>query len=112
MPRLVGHTKAYELMLTGRTIDAEEALRCGLINGIVEGNNLLEEALILMQTVAKQAPLAVARVLKAVQAYSPTYAPQGYDEEARLFAQGAHDQDVKEGIAAFLGKRKPNFKGV
>ncbi len=111
LAQLVGKGKALELMLTGNMIGADEALAIGLINYKVEGRTEMvskaEEILTKTQT---KAPLALGMVIDCVRALYTT-GENGYKKEARSFSRCCGTKDFKEGTAAFLEKRKPNFKG-
>lgn len=111
LPRLVGRTTALEMILFSKTITAQEALRTGLVNRISDPANLAKDAFAFAQTLAERPPIAVACVLKAMAAglYN------GLDEGLRVETEGSdhvrETEDRKEGFAAFIEKRKPNFKG-
>jgi enoyl-CoA hydratase len=110
LPRLVGKTKALELLLTADMIGADEAKTLGLVNQVVPAAQVVEAALALLEKIYTKGPLAVALTIEAVNAsFDPTR--NGYEAEAILFAKAAHSQDCREGTTAFLEKRKPNFQG-
>jgi enoyl-CoA hydratase len=111
LAREVGHGRALEIMLTGRTVNAEEALRIGLVNRIASGESLLKEALRLAQEIATLAPLAIRACLQAVTEGTQLSLEEGLAHEADLFASLFATQDMREGTRAFLEKRKPVFKG-
>ena len=108
LPRLVGENKALEMNLVGDPILAEEAFELGLANRVVDDHELLDTALIWGAKLAGQAPLAVAEI-KSVSANGDLDA--GIEAEKEAFAAVFASQDAREGIAAFLGKRAPQFKG-
>jgi len=108
LPRLVGVNKALEMNLVGDPILAEEAFELGLVNRVVDDHELLDTALSWARRLAAQAPLAVAEI-KSVSANGDIDA--GIAEEKEGFATAFASQDAREGIAAFLGKRAPSFKG-
>ncbi len=108
LPLLIGRSKAMELILTGRQMKAEEALQCGLLHALAEEGKLLETAEQLLLNVLKKAPIAVRH---AVQAILHSGEETGYPREASLFGDLCQTDDFKEGIEAFLQKRKPEFKG-
>jgi enoyl-CoA hydratase / 3-hydroxyacyl-CoA dehydrogenase len=108
LPRLVGSNKALEMNLVGDPILAEEAFELGLVNRVVEDHELLDTALMWANRLAAQAPLAVAEI-KSVSANGDLDA--GIAAEKEGFAAAFGSEDAKEGIAAFLGKRAPHFKG-
>jgi len=110
LTRLVGKSKAMEMCLTGRMMDADEAERAGLVSRIVTVSELVEEA---MKTAAKIASLsrpAVMMAKKAVNASQDTPLSQGIQMERSLFYSTFSLDDQKEGMAAFVEKRKPEFK--
>jgi enoyl-CoA hydratase / 3-hydroxyacyl-CoA dehydrogenase len=108
LPRLVGANKALEMNLVGDPIGAEEAFEFGLVNRVVEDHELLDTALAWARKLAQQAPLALQQI-KRVSAAGDLDA--GIEAEKRAFAEVFAGEDAKEGIAAFLGKRAPNFEG-
>jgi enoyl-CoA hydratase/3-hydroxyacyl-CoA dehydrogenase len=108
LPRLVGAGKALELNLVGDPIMAEEAFELGLANRVVDDHELLDEALAWARRLAAQAPLALAQVKRVSGAGELR---QGLQDERDAFAQVFASDDAREGIAAFLGKRAPRFRG-
>jgi enoyl-CoA hydratase len=111
LPRLVGRGRALELLLTGAMIDAPEALRIGLVNRVVAADRLIPEAEALLQLIYAQGPLAVAAVLEAVDAGSEMPTEQALLLEANHFGLLSATGDMREGMQAFLGKRKAEFRG-
>jgi enoyl-CoA hydratase/3-hydroxyacyl-CoA dehydrogenase len=107
LARLVGPAKALELNLLGDPIRAQEAETLGLANRVVPDEELLGTALALAETLAAQAPLAVAQI-KRVSARADL--DEGIAAEQAAFAQVFASADAREGIAAFLEKRTPNFR--
>jgi enoyl-CoA hydratase/3-hydroxyacyl-CoA dehydrogenase len=108
LPRLVGANKALEMNLVGDPMGAEEAFEFGLVNRVVEDHELLDTALSWARKLAQAAPLALEQI-KRVSAAGEL--DKGIDDEKRAFAEVFASADAKEGIAAFLGKRAPNFQG-
>lgn len=108
LTQLVGKGKALELMLTGNMIDAHEAYRLGLANHIVPADQLMVKSIELMTTILSKGPKALARVISAVNAYSQ-HDVDGFAEEIRLFGECFGTEEMKEGVTAFLEKRKPSF---
>lgn len=108
--QLIGKGKAVELLLTGDMIQAEEALRLGLVNYVTEPDQLLDKALELCGKMNSRGPLALKGVIKCVNGY---FIPgvDGYALEARTFGEIAGSSDFEEGTSAFIEKRKPAFKG-
>lgn len=110
LTQLVGKGRALELLLTGNLIDAVTAFNYGLVNHVVPPEEILLKARSLLQIINTKAPLAVSACIKAV-ALTGAPGQAGYLEEARQFGTLIASQDAKEGIAAFIEKRKPVFKG-
>jgi enoyl-CoA hydratase/3-hydroxyacyl-CoA dehydrogenase len=108
LPRLVGENKALEMNLTGDPIGAEEAFEFGLVNRVVADHELFDTALAWARKLAEQAPLAVEQV-KKVSANGDIDA--GIEAEKVGFGTVFQSEDGKEGISAFLGKRKPVWQG-
>ncbi|HEY8467220.1 MAG TPA: enoyl-CoA hydratase-related protein [Solirubrobacterales bacterium] len=108
LPRLVGPLKALEMNLLGDAISAGEALEYGLVNRVVPDHELFDTALAWARRLAGQAPLA-AEQIKLVSNRGDL--DEGIEAEKAAFAKAFATADAKEGISAFLGKRKPNWKG-
>ncbi len=111
LPRLVGKGRAYEMILTGQHIDAARAEQIGLVNKVVPQASLKEECEKIAKAIAKQAPLAIRYCLEAVDRGLNGSLDDGLALEADLFGLVFGSEDVKEGVSAFLEKRKPGFKG-
>ena len=111
LARLVGNGRALEILLTGEQISAAEAHRIGLVNRVVAAGELMAEARKLAATLGAKAPVAVRYILEAVNrgTQQPLHEAQVF--EATLFGLIASTDDMREGTAAFLAKRKPEFKG-
>jgi enoyl-CoA hydratase len=107
----VGKAKAMEMCLTGRMMGAEEAERSGLVAKIVPVANLLDEALKTAETIAGMAPLAAMATKEQVNAAYEMTLAQGINFERRLFHGLFGSEDQKEGMAAFVDKRKADWKG-
>jgi enoyl-CoA hydratase/carnithine racemase len=112
LPRAIGKAKALEMILTGRMIDAAEAERSGLISRVVPADKLLEEARGVAAKIAGLSAVAVQLAKELVDAAYETPLAQGVREERRLFHAAFATEDQKEGMAAFIEKRKPVFKGT
>jgi len=110
LPRLVGRGRALELLLTGQMIDAQEALRIGLVNRVVPAERLLPESEQLLRTILENGPLAIRACLEAVDAGLDVGLEEALLLEANLFGLLSGTADMKEGTAAFLAKRKPEFR--
>jgi len=111
LARLVGVGKAKELILTGNLIDAQEALRLGLINQIAPASELADMVMSMAQHLAKQSPLALKWAKKSINMGQQTGLSIGLDFEALVECLLFSSQDREEGIKAFFEKRKPQFKG-
>lgn len=112
LPRIVGKGRAIELIITARTIDADEALRIGLVTRVVPPDRLLEEATDAMKTILSMGPLAVQLSLEAIDRGLETSLDEGLLLEANHFGLIAASDDMREGMQAFLDKRDPNFSGT
>jgi enoyl-CoA hydratase len=111
LARLVGRARALELVITGRQIKAEEALRIGLVNEVVPGAELTEKGLAMARLIAAKAPVAVRVAKQAVQCGPDLDLANGCVLESSLFAFAFGTADRKEGMTAFLEKRAPKFEG-
>jgi enoyl-CoA hydratase len=111
LPRLVGKGRALDLILTGRTIDAEEALRIGLVYRVVPADKLMEEAEQLLRGILAMGPLAVNLCMEAIDRGLDLSLDDGLLLEANHFGLLAATEDTKEGLSAFLEKREAKFKG-
>lgn len=111
LTRAVGKSKAMEMCLTGRFMDAEEAERAGLVSRIVPQDQLLEEAVSVAAVIAAKGRLSVYAAKEAVNAAYEMTLAEGIRFERRLFHSLFATEDQKEGMAAFAEKRKPNFTG-
>ncbi len=111
LPRLVGKGRAMEMLLTGEAIPAEEALRIGLVNRVVEPVELLPACRETLKKILGKAPVAVRYVLDAVNAGLDMPFAAAEDHEATLFGLCAATEDMREGVSAFLEKRPAKFAG-
>ncbi len=110
LTRLIGRGKATELLITGDMIDANEALRLGLVNEVTSFQELLPRCQKILGRSYRQSPLAIAYTLEAIEA--GVAGGDGYRKESENFGKAIVSEDGKEGATAFLEKRKPTFKGV
>jgi len=110
LPRLVGKGRALEIMLTGRQVGAEEALQIGLISQICPGAELMARVEKLLGKVLANGPLAVAHCIEAVNRGYNLSLAEGCGIEAALFGIGASSEEMREGTAAFLEKRRAEFR--
>ena len=111
LTRFVGKSKAMDMILTARMMDAAEAERAGLVSRVVAADQLIEEAMTAAKKIAAQSPLAVMMNKELVQTAYETTLTQGVATERRLFHSLFAFEDQTEGMAAFVQKRKPDFKG-
>jgi enoyl-CoA hydratase len=111
LPRNVGRKAAIELILTGRIFDAAEVARLGLINRVVPKPDLLGEAVNLAQELASKPPLSLAAALMAIHRGLDASIDDGLAIEEAAFARIVPTDDTREGVAAFLEKRRPTFTG-
>jgi enoyl-CoA hydratase/carnithine racemase len=111
LTRFVGKSKAMDMVLTARMMDAAEAERAGLVSRVVAADKLIEEAMAAAAKIAAQSPLAVNMAKELVDAAYETTLTAGVALERRLFHSLFAFDDQKEGMAAFVEKRKPKFTG-
>jgi enoyl-CoA hydratase len=111
LTRAVGKSVAMEMILTGEPIEAREAHRLGLVARVVPNELLVEDALALAAKIATKSPLALRMAKEAVNAAYEMSLTDGLAHERRLFYLLFASEDQKEGMAAFLEKRDPDFKG-
>ena len=111
LARVMGKQRAMELVLTGRRVPADEALRLGLVNRVVRKEEWLDAAIELAEVVARRPPIAARLAKQAVLAADDTPLTAGLDHERRLYELTMATEDRVEGMTAFLEKRRPEFKG-
>ncbi len=111
LARLVGKGKAMELILSGKVIDAQEAVRIGLVNQVVSLNDLFPTCEALAREITANGPLAVEYGIEAINKGLDRTLDEGLLLEAELFGKACTTDDSKEGTKAFLEKRKANFQG-
>jgi enoyl-CoA hydratase len=111
LAREIGQGRALEMMLTGKTITAQEALDLGLVNRLATPTDLMADAKSLAEEISQMAPLAIRTCLQAVTRGLEGTLEEGLALERSLFASLFDTEDVREGTAAFLQKRTPVFKG-
>jgi enoyl-CoA hydratase len=110
LPRFIGKAKAMDLCLTGRMMDAAEAERAGLVSRIVPPDKLMEEAIAVAERISQMSRPIAMMVKEAVNRAFETTLAEGVRFERRLFHSTFATEDQKEGMAAFIAKRKPDFK--
>jgi enoyl-CoA hydratase len=111
LPRLVGKMKAKELLLTGENIDANEALRIGLVNMVVPDDKIMEEAQKIANKIVNKSTVQTGFIKTLVNKGLDLDLKKACDLEISYFSFSFSTEDQKEGMTAFLEKRKPNFKG-
>lgn len=111
LTRAVGKSKSMEMHLTGRQMNAEEAMKSGLVSRVVPVNELMSETMTLAGKIAKQSPLAVMAVKEAVNRAEEVSLQEGLLFERRLFHSLFSTEDKAEGMGAFVDRREPRFRG-
>src|SRR6476659_10015261 len=111
LTRLIGEGRAMEIMLTGDMIDAQTAYNYGLVNHVYPAAELELKTMELAEKIAEKAPIALQLIKEAVKFASRSNLDEGLRREVDLFAICFTTEDKKEGVSAFLEKRKPEFKG-
>ena len=111
LARLVGRGRALEMILTGAHVSADEALRIGLVHRVVPATELMTAVRALALQLARSAPIAMRYIINAVNKGAEMPFAEACQYEATLFGLVASTDDMREGTAAFLEKRKPEFKG-
>jgi len=111
LARLTGLGRAVELTLTGEMLDAQRALEMGIVTHVVEREELHDRALDLARSIARNGPVAVRLAMESIYAALDSNTRQALDHEASLFGVLASTDDMKEGMNAFLEKRKADFTG-
>jgi enoyl-CoA hydratase len=111
LPRLVGLGRAAELLLTGRSVTAEEALQMGLVHRVVPRDSLMEEAVALLKEVSSHSPMAERYTWEAMQRGMDVTLEEALGLGAEYFGLAAETEDFQEGTDAFLKKRRAEFRG-
>jgi enoyl-CoA hydratase len=107
--QVAGRSRAMELIMSGKLITAKEAQSYGMVNEVVTPEELLPKVKEILQTIQSKAPIAIANIIKCINNFDHTQ--KGYDLEVQKFGECFATEDMQEGAAAFLEKRKPVFKG-
>ena len=111
LPKLIGQGYAKEMIYTGKVIRADEALRIGLVNAVYEQPELMEKAMEMAQMMLKNAPVAIRLAKQSINEGYDLDADEAIALENKLFGQCFATEDQKEGMDAFLNKRKAGFTG-
>jgi len=111
LPRLIGKSRAAELILTGKIINADEAYNIGLINRVMPPDKLMDECLQLAKTISEKSPVAVKYALRAINEGVEVDIAAGLRLESLCIGACYASEDGKEGLRAFVEKRKPKFVG-
>lgn len=110
-PKLISPAIAKELIFTGDAVDAQRALQIGLVNWVVPAGETLKAALKMADRIAKRGPVAIRAVKQVInQGLEETNVERGIELESKAWAKLFNTQDQKEGMKAFIEKRKPEFK--
>jgi len=109
LAQLIGRNRAMQFIMTGEMINAKDAEQYGIANKVVTQSELLNETKKILSVIHTKAPLAIAKVIEVINNFDHTQ--QGYDFEIKKFGECFSTEDVKEGVTAFLEKRKASFKG-
>jgi len=112
LPRIVGRSRALDMILFSRMLTAREAFEAGLVNQVTPPERLMDDALELAQKLAERPPIAVSCVLKAMAAGEYEGLERGFEVEAEGSARVRDSNDCIEGFQAFLEKRRPAFTGT
>lgn len=111
LTRKVPYGMAMELLMNAEIIGADEALRIGLVNRVVDAADLITEANNALGKILQRGPIAVRNTKLAIQRGLDMTLDEGLAEESRLFGECFNSEDAREGVSAFIEKRKPAFKG-
>ncbi|PAV27644.1 enoyl-CoA hydratase [Virgibacillus profundi] len=109
LPHYVGTAKAYEMILTGEAISGKEAVELGLANKAVSDEEIFNETIKLAEKIAAKSKPSINRVMHLIPFAKTENFSKGTQEEARAFGEIFGSEDAKEGVQAFMEKRKPNF---
>lgn len=107
LTQLVGKGKAMEMCMTAQMVDAQEAYAIGLVNHVTSAEALLDKAISILETINSKSPMALAKVIACI---NQAGSANGFDTEIKLFGECFGTPEMKEGVGAFLEKRKANFR--
>ena len=107
LTKLVGKTNAMEMILSGEMIDSQKAINLRLVNKVVERNNLFSSITELAKKIMRNSPNAIANAITSINAAQKNV--EGFEIEKEKFSECFESKDFKEGVSAFLNKRKPSF---
>lgn len=110
LPALIGKARAADLMLTGRAVNAEEALQMGLVSRLADAGEEQAVAEALVREITGYSQFAIARVRRCLGVAGADVTEEGLAVEAVAFREATTSEDAKEGVTAFLEKRKPNYR--
>lgn len=109
LPRLLGASRALQLLLTGDNISAQEAQMLGLVNKVVPQSELLKHSQDLARRIASRGKPSIQKIMRAVREGSALPLQEALALEAKLFGETCETQDMREGVTAFIEKRQPQF---
>ena len=111
LTQIIGKARALEMMITAEMINAETALKYGLVNYVFDDyKNAYSKAIDIIDIIKRKAPIAIKNVIMSVNSFYDSNL-NGFEEEIKLFVQCSSTKDFKEGVKAFIEKRCPDFKG-
>ena len=109
LPRIIGKGLANELIITGRNVDAQEALEIGLVNRVVSKEELINTCVDIAQLIIKNSPNAISESIKLINLSSGTELNKGLSKEAEEFSELFETEETTEGLTAFVEKRPPKY---